>query len=64
MFHGSYALVVVLAAAIVLIPDAPLGIVTIGVLALAGVLLPSALVFLMLLCNDEALLGLGSTPVG
>jgi Mn2+/Fe2+ NRAMP family transporter len=56
-FHGSYALVVVLAAAVVLIPGAPLGIVTIGVQALAGVLLPSALVFLLLLCNDEAVLG-------
>ena len=57
MFHGSYAALVVLAAAIVLIPGAPLGIVTIGVQALAGVLLPSALVFLLLLCNDRAVLG-------
>jgi Natural resistance-associated macrophage protein len=56
-FHGSYALVVVLAAAVVLIPGAPLGIVTVGVHALAGVLLPSALVFLLLLCNDEVVLG-------
>ncbi|HUK70785.1 MAG TPA: NRAMP family divalent metal transporter [Streptosporangiaceae bacterium] len=56
-FHGSYAALVVLAAAIVLIPQAPLGIVTTGVQALAGVLLPSALVFLLLLCNDRAVLG-------
>jgi len=56
-FHGSYAALVALAAAIVLIPDAPLGIVTTGVQALAGVLLPSALVFLVLLCNDRAVLG-------
>lgn len=47
----------VLAATIVLIPGAPLGIVTTGVQALAGVLLPSALVFLLLLCNDRAVLG-------
>ena len=40
-----------------LIPGAPLGLVTIGVQALAGVLLPSALVFLLLLCNDRAVLG-------
>jgi Mn2+/Fe2+ NRAMP family transporter len=56
-FHGSYAALVVLAATIVLIPGAPLGIVTTGVQALAGVLLPSALVFLLLLCNDRAVLG-------
>jgi Mn2+/Fe2+ NRAMP family transporter len=56
-FHGSYAALVILAAAIVLIPKAPLGIVTTGVQALAGVLLPSALVFLLLLCNDRAVLG-------
>ncbi len=56
-FHGSYAALVTLAAALVLVPGAPLGIVTIGVQALAGVLLPSALVFLVLLCNDRAVLG-------
>jgi Mn2+/Fe2+ NRAMP family transporter len=56
-FHGSYAALVILAAALVLVPGAPLGIVTIGVQALAGVLLPSALVFLVLLCNDRAVLG-------
>jgi Mn2+/Fe2+ NRAMP family transporter len=56
-FHGSYAALVILAAALVLVPGAPLGIVTIGVQALAGVLLPSALVFLVLLGNDRAVLG-------
>jgi Mn2+/Fe2+ NRAMP family transporter len=56
-FHGSYAALVTLAAAVVLIPGAPLGIVTTGVQALAGVLLPSALVLLVLLCNDRAVLG-------
>jgi Mn2+/Fe2+ NRAMP family transporter len=56
-FHGSYAALVALAATIVLIPKAPLGIVTTGVQALVGVLLPSALVFLLLLCNDRAVLG-------
>jgi Mn2+/Fe2+ NRAMP family transporter len=56
-FHGSYAALVALAAVIVLIPSAPLGIVTTAVQALAGVLLPSALVFLLLLCNDQAVLG-------
>jgi Mn2+/Fe2+ NRAMP family transporter len=41
----------------VLIPDAPLGLITTGVQALAGLLLPSASVFLLLLCNDRAVLG-------
>ncbi len=40
-----------------LIPGAPLGLMTTGVQALAGVLLPSATVFLLLLCNDRAVLG-------
>jgi len=57
LFHGSYAAMVLLAAAIVLIPGAPLGTITTAVQALAGVLLPSATVFLLLLCNDRAVLG-------
>jgi Mn2+/Fe2+ NRAMP family transporter len=56
-FYFSYAAMVVLAAAIVLIPGAPLGLITTAVQALAGLLLPSASVFLLLLCNDRAVLG-------
>jgi Mn2+/Fe2+ NRAMP family transporter len=56
-FYGIYAVLVTLAAGIVLIPQAPLGLITTGVQALAGVLLPSATVFLLLLCNDRAVLG-------
>ena len=48
---------VVAAAGIVLIPGAPLGLITTSVQALAGVLLPSATVFLLLLCNDREVLG-------
>jgi hypothetical protein len=40
-----------------LVPRAPLGLVTTGVQALAGALLASACVFLLLLCNDQAVLG-------
>jgi hypothetical protein len=53
---------VALAAAIVLIPNAPLGLMTMAVQALAGVLLPSATVFLLLLCNDRAVLGPWTNP--
>ena len=42
---------------IVLIPRAPLGIVTIAVQALVGILLPSFTVFLLMLCNDRQVLG-------
>ena len=42
---------------IVLIPGAPLGLITTSVQALAGLLLPSATVFLLLLCNDTEVLG-------
>lgn len=56
-FHGCFVTLIGVAAGIVLIPGAPLGMVTAGVQVLAGVLLPSATVFLLLLCNDEDVLG-------
>jgi Mn2+/Fe2+ NRAMP family transporter len=56
-FYLSYTAMVVVAAAIVLIPHAPLGLITTSVQALAGLLLPSAAVFLLLLCNDREVLG-------
>jgi Mn2+/Fe2+ NRAMP family transporter len=56
-FYAIFAGVVFGAAVIVLIPGAPLGIITEAVQALAGVLLPSASVFLLLLCNDPEVLG-------
>ena len=62
LFHGSYAATVLLAAGIVLIPGAPLGTITTAVQALAGVMLPSATVFLLLLCNDRAVLGPWTNP--
>ena len=56
-FYASYAGLVFVAAGIVLIPAAPLGLITTAVQALAGILLPSASLFLLLLCNDPAVLG-------
>ncbi len=56
-FYAVYAALIGGAAAIVLIPGTPLGLMTVGVQVLAGVLLPSATVFLLLLCNDRAVLG-------
>ena len=57
LFYGGYALLLALSAAVAFSPDHILGLVTQGVQALAGVLLPSATVFLVLLCNDSAVLG-------
>jgi NRAMP (natural resistance-associated macrophage protein)-like metal ion transporter len=57
LFYASFTLMVMAAAGIVLIPGAPLGLITTSVQALAGVLLPSATVFLLLLCNDREVLG-------
>ena len=56
-FYAVYAGLVVLAAMLVLTPGTPLGLLTNAVQSLAGVLLPSATVFLLLLCNDKAVLG-------
>jgi NRAMP (natural resistance-associated macrophage protein)-like metal ion transporter len=56
-FFLIYAGLIALAAALVVIPEAPLGLLTVAVQTLAGVLLPSATVFLLLLCNDPAVLG-------
>jgi Mn2+/Fe2+ NRAMP family transporter len=56
-FYAIYAGIIAVAATVVLIPGSPLGLLTEGVQTLAGVLLPSASVFLLLLCNDREVLG-------
>ncbi|MFM0372827.1 NRAMP family divalent metal transporter [Paraburkholderia aspalathi] len=56
-FYLVYFGIISAAAALVLIPGSPLGLLTEAVQTLAGVLLPSATVFLLLLCNDRAVLG-------
>ena len=61
-FYATFSALIVGAAAIVVIPGAPLGVITLGVQALAGVLLPSASVFLLLLCNDREVLGPWCNP--
>jgi hypothetical protein len=56
-FYAVYCGLIVIAAAIVLTPGSPLGLLTLAVQVLAGVLLPSATVFLLLLCNYKPVLG-------
>jgi len=57
VFYVSYGVLILASAGLVLLPNAPLGLITEAVQVLAGVLLPSATVFLLLLCNDKAVLG-------
>jgi Mn2+/Fe2+ NRAMP family transporter len=56
-FYTVYSGLILLAAVLVLTPGTPLGLLTNAVQTLAGVLLPSATVFLLLLSNDKAVLG-------
>jgi hypothetical protein len=56
-FYLLYSGLILFSAIVVLIPGSPLGLITEAVQTLAGVLLPSATVFLLLLCNDRAVLG-------
>jgi Mn2+/Fe2+ NRAMP family transporter len=56
-FYALYAALIGGAAVVVLIPGSPLGLITEGVQVLAGVLLPAATVFLLMLCNDRSVLG-------
>jgi len=56
-FYATYIACVGAAAAFVLIPHVPLQLVIISVQVFAGLILPSAIIFLQLLLNDHALLG-------
>jgi hypothetical protein len=56
-FYGLYALFLATAGGVVLIPHAPLGLITEGVQALAGIILPAAAIILLMLCNDREILG-------
>ncbi|HYW24100.1 MAG TPA: NRAMP family divalent metal transporter [Terriglobales bacterium] len=61
-FHAAFAITVVAGAAIALLPGVPVALITNAVQALAGALLPSACVFLLLLCNDADVLGPRTNP--
>ena len=56
-FYASYFTMIISAGAVVLIPGAPLVLITLFVQVIATTLLPAALVFLILLLNDETLMG-------
>jgi len=56
-FYAVYGLCVLVAAGLVLIPRAPLQLIILSVQVLAGLMLPSAIIFLQLLLNDKEVLG-------
>ena len=56
-FYVSYAFILLTAGIVVLIPKAPLVLITLFVQVIAVTLLPAALVFLILLLNNEDLMG-------
>jgi Mn2+/Fe2+ NRAMP family transporter len=57
-FYVTYALILLTAGAVVLVPGAPLAEITLFVQVVAITLLPASLVFMMLLLNDRQLMGL------
>ena len=56
-FYASFGALVAVGAGVVLIPGAPLGLIVTAVQALSGLLVIGATVFLLMLCNDRAILG-------
>jgi Mn2+/Fe2+ NRAMP family transporter len=56
-FYATYFLMLATAGAVVLIPKAPLVLITLFVQVIAVTLLPAALVFLILLLNDRTTMG-------
>jgi hypothetical protein len=61
-FYAMFSALIVVAAGVVLIPGAPLGVITEAVQALCGILLPMTTLFLLMLCNDREVLGPWANP--
>jgi Mn2+/Fe2+ NRAMP family transporter len=61
-FYAAFTALIAAAAGIVLIPGAPLGVITEAVQALCGIVLPLTTVFLLMLCNDREVLGPWTNP--
>jgi Mn2+/Fe2+ NRAMP family transporter len=56
-FFATFAGLLVVAGAVTLIPGAPLGLITLAVQAMCGLMLPSTTIFVLLLCNDREVMG-------
>ena len=51
-FFGAFAGLLTVAGIVTLIPGAPLGIITLAVQAMCGLMLPSTTIFVLLLCKS------------
>jgi Mn2+/Fe2+ NRAMP family transporter len=56
-FYGMYIFALITAGGVVLIPGAPLALITLFVQVIAVTLLPAALVFLILILNNKEIMG-------
>ncbi|NNN10079.1 MAG: divalent metal cation transporter [Acidimicrobiaceae bacterium] len=56
-FYGGFAALLALAGTVAVIPHAPLGLITLSVQAICGLMLPSTTIIVLLLCNDRAVMG-------
>ncbi len=56
-FYGGFAGLLVVAGTVAVIPHAPLGLITLAVQAICGLMLPSTTIIVLLLCNDRAVMG-------
>jgi NRAMP (natural resistance-associated macrophage protein)-like metal ion transporter len=56
-FYGGFAILLVLAGTVAVVPGAPLGTITLAVQALCGLMLPSTTIIVLMLANDSELMG-------
>ena len=56
-FYGGFAALLVLAGTVALIPGAPLGVITLAVQAICGIMLPSTTIIVLMLANDREVMG-------
>lgn len=56
-FYLTFAVLLAVAGGVALIPHAPLGLITLAVQAICGLMLPSTTIIVLLLCNDRAIMG-------
>ncbi len=56
-FYGGFALLLALAGTVAIVPGAPLGVITLAVQALCGLMLPSTTIIVLMLANDRELMG-------
>jgi hypothetical protein len=56
-FYGGFGLLLLLAGTVAVVPGAPLGVITLAVQALCGLMLPSTTIIVLMLANDRELMG-------